>query len=192
MKRQVFLQSCLAAGAVLAAPIKLMARTAGRLRTSAGFIVSSGKDRSGKPISIMEGDTFYTKVSSKDTDGDLFVFESTRVKEGGPIHHYHFEQDEWWYVLEGEFLIKVGDVTHTCKAGDSVYGPRMVPHSFAKVGAGIGKLLMYFQPAGKMEEFFIQVSQGAAKGMSEAEQDAFREAHGFKRVGPPITYEKKM
>jgi mannose-6-phosphate isomerase-like protein (cupin superfamily) len=192
MKRQVFLQSCLAAGAVLVAPIKLIARTAGRLRTDAGFLVAAGKDRSGKPIGLMEGDTFYTKVSTKDTDGDIYVFESTRVKEGGPSHHYHFEQDEWWYVLEGEFLIKVGDVTHTCKRGDSVYGPRMVPHSFAKVGPGLGKLLMYFQPAGKMEEFFIKISQGAAKGMSEAEQDALREAHGFKRVGPPITYEKKM
>jgi len=192
MKRLSFLESCLAAGAFITLPVKLLAGALDRLRTSAPFIVSAGEDRSGKPITLMEGDTFYTKVSSKDTDGDLFVFESTRIKEGGPSHHYHFAQDEWWYVLEGEFLIKVGEVTHKCKAGDSVYGPRMVPHSFAKVGQGVGKLLMYFQPAGKMEEFFTKVSRGVAKGMSEAEQDALREAHGFKRVGPPITYEKKM
>lgn len=31
-----------------------------------------------------------------------------RETEGWPILHTHFEQDEWWYVLEGEFLIKVG------------------------------------------------------------------------------------
>jgi len=192
MKRESFLKACLATTAALASPFTLIARAAERFRTSSTFMVGAGKDRSNKPITLLEGDTFYTKVSSKDTDNDLFVFESTRVKEGGPAHHYHFEQDEWWYVLQGEFLIKVGDVIHKCKAGDSIFGPRMVPHSFSKIGDGEGKLLMYFQPAGKMEEFFTKVSQGAGKNMTEAEQDKFREAHGFKRVGPPISYFKKM
>lgn len=131
------------------------------------------------------------KVSSKDTNGDLYVFESSRVKEGGPALHTHFDQDEMWYVLEGEFLIKVGEVTHQAKAGDSVFGPRNVPHCFAKVGPGEGRLLMTFQPAGKMEEFFQKVSDGALKTMGEAEQDKFREEHGFKRVGPPIKQLKK-
>jgi hypothetical protein len=89
-------------------------------------------------------------------------------------------------VLEGEFLIKVGDEVHKAKVGDSVFGPRQVPHSFAKVGGGTGRLLMFFQPAGKMEEFFIKLSKGETKGMTEEQQDKFREAHGFKRVGPPI------
>lgn len=50
---------------------------------------------------------------------------------------------------------------------------------------------MFFQPAGKMEEFFRKLSEGAAKNMSEAEQDKFREEYGFKRVGPPIKNFKK-
>ncbi|MEO6732774.1 MAG: cupin domain-containing protein [Ferruginibacter sp.] len=113
------------------------------------------------------------------------------MKEGGPSHHYHFEQDEWWYILQGEFLIRVGDITYKAKAGDSVIGPRMIPHSFAKIGEGEGKLLMFFQPAGKMEECFNKIAAGAAKNMTEAEQDKFREEHGFKRVGPPIKNFKK-
>ena len=164
---------------VLAEPLK-------KFRVKNGFKVDSGKDRVGKSISLFEGDTFDCKVSAKDTDGDIYVFESRRMKEGGPTHHYHFEQDEWWYVLQGEFLIKVGDVTHHAKKGDSVFGPRMIPHSFAKIGTEEGKLLMFFQPAGRMEEFFNKLSQGVAKNMTEAEQDKFREEHGFKRVGPPI------
>ncbi|MBC7904020.1 MAG: cupin domain-containing protein, partial [Gemmatimonadaceae bacterium] len=92
---------------------------------------------------------------------------------------------------QGEFLIKVGDTTHHAKVGDSVFGPRMVPHSFAKIGEGEGKLLMFFQPAGKMEEFFKKIDAGAAKGLSEADQDKMREEHGFKRVGPPIKDFKK-
>lgn len=191
MKRKTFLQACLTTGAFLASSFTLIAESARKLKSEKGFLVNAGKDRFDKAISLLEGDTFSTKVSTKDTDGDIYVFESVRVKEGGPTHHVHFEQDEWWYVLQGQFLIKVGDVVHQAKAGDSVFGPRNVPHSFAKVGEGEGKLLMFFQPAGKMEAFFRKLSEGVAKGMTEAEQDKFREEHGFKRVGPPIKDFKK-
>lgn len=172
--------------ALLTAPFNMIAESVKNLRVKDGFKVGSGKDRNNKSISLLEGDIFDSKVSTKDTDGDMYVFESKRVKEGGPFHHYHFAQDEWWYVLKGEFLIKVGDNTYQAKQGNSVFGPRMVPHSFAKIGEGEGKLLMFFQPAGKMEEMFKKISEGATKGMSEGDQDKFREEHGIKRVGPPI------
>lgn len=191
MKRTDFLQVCLATGTFLASPFELLANLIRKFRGEKGFKVDAGKDRFDKSISLLEGDTFSTKVSTKDTEGDIYVFESIRVKEGGPSHHVHFDQDEWWYVLQGQFLIKVGDEIHQAKAGDSVFGPRKVPHSFAKVGEGEGRLLMFFQPAGKMEEFFRKLSEGVARNMSETEQDQLREEHGFKRVGPPIKNFKK-
>ncbi|SIT28644.1 Cupin domain-containing protein [Filimonas lacunae] len=192
MERKSFLKSCFTIGAIAATPFQLIAKGFSRLRVNNGFMVAAGKTRSEKAITLLEGDTFFSKISSKDTDGDIYVFESSRVKEGGPAHHLHFSQDEWWYVLQGEFLIKVGETTYHAKAGDSVFGPRMIPHSFAKIGETEGKLLMIFQPAGKMEEFFNKVSQGVAKNMTEDQQDKFREEHGFKRVGPPIDHYKKM
>lgn len=192
MKRTNFLRTCLSVGAALTLPIRLLAGTLQKLRVGKGFKVDSGKDRSAKPFTLLEGDTFMTKVGTRDTDGDIYVFESVRLKEGGPSHHVHFEQDEWWYVLAGQFLIKVGEELHEAKPGDSVFGPRNVPHSFAKIGEGEGRLLMFFQPAGKMEEFFNKVSAGFAKNMTEAEQDSFREAHGFRRVGPAIKNWKKF
>src|SRR4051794_38762514 len=102
MKRNVFLRSCIAAGAMITAPLSLLANWKLRNRVDKGIRVAAGKDRFEKPITLFEGDTFYTKVSSKDTDGDVYVFESTRVKEGGPSYHLHFEQDEFWYVVQGE------------------------------------------------------------------------------------------
>ncbi|SHH18005.1 Cupin domain-containing protein [Chryseolinea serpens] len=186
MKRTNFLQTCLAATAIVAAPFNALAKSVKKFLLDTGFMVSAGKDRNDKSLSLFEGDTFDCKVATKDTNGDIYVFESKRIKEGGPAHHYHFTQDEWWYVLQGEFLIKVGETVYKAKAGDSVFGPRMIPHSFAKVGEGEAKLLMFFQPAGKMEEFFTKMSQGLGKNLTEAEQDKFREEHGFKRVGPPI------
>ena len=160
MKRNNFLNTCLAVGAFIIAPVNLIANSIRKFRIDKGFFVNSGKDRFEKSISLMEGDTFFTKISTKDTDGDIYVFESSRVKEGGPSHHLHFDQDEWWYVLSGQFLIKVGETTYEAKAGDSVFGPRQIPHSFSKVGEGEGKLLMIFQPAGKMEEMFRKISEG--------------------------------
>ena len=191
MKRNTFLRTCMAVGAGLTAPMNIFANWKRRNRVEKGIRVAAGKDRFEKPIALFEGDTFYTKVGTKDTDGDVFVFESTRIKEGGPSYHLHFEQDEFWYVVQGEFLFKIGEETFTAKAGDTVFGPRKVPHAFAKVGGGEGKLLMFFQPAGKMEDMFRKISEGVTKNMTEDQQDKFREEHGIKRVGPPLTYFKK-
>jgi mannose-6-phosphate isomerase-like protein (cupin superfamily) len=190
MTRNSFLKVCLTAGSFLAAPFRVTAQSAARKRTAKGLRVEAGKDRFGESISLFEGDTFYCKVSSKDTAGDMYVFESTRDKKGGPPLHYHYEQDEWWYILEGEFLFKVGEETFAAKAGDSVFGPRMVPHTFAKTNEGAGKMLIIFQPAGKMEFHFKAVSQGAYKAMSDEEKAKFREGNGLKVVGPALFHEK--
>ena len=191
MKRNSFLKACLSCVALMSAPFAPFAKSLKNFRNGIGFKVDSGKDRNANSISLFEGDTFNCKVSTKDTDGDIYVFESTRLKEGGPSHHYHFDQDEWWYILQGEFLFRIGETNFIAKAGDSIFGPRMIPHSFAKIGEGAGKLLMFFQPAGKMEACFKKISEGFTRNMSEAEQDKFREEHGFKRVGPPIRDFKK-
>ena len=191
MNRNSFLKAFLAAGAFLTAPITAMAGIM-RKRIDKGIRVNAGKDRFDKPITLFEGDSFYTKVSTKDTDGDLYIFESTRDKKGGPALHYHYEQDEWWYILEGEFLFKVGEETFTAKAGDSVFGPRMIPHAFAKTNEGIGRLLMAFQPAGKMEEHFKAVSEGIYSKLSEEEKHKFRKNNGFEVVGPALTIDKSI
>jgi mannose-6-phosphate isomerase-like protein (cupin superfamily) len=186
MKRKKFLLTSL-----LAIPVASFAKFKNLIRPDKPFKVDAGKDRFDKSITLFEGDTFYTKVATKDTDGDIFVFESSRIKEGGPSYHYHFNQDEWWYVLQGEFLFKVGDTMYKAKAGDSVFGPRMVPHTFAKLGEGEGKLLMFFQPAGKMEEAFKKISEGVLKNKSGEEIAAFWEAHGAKGVGPALSHFKE-
>lgn len=186
MKRNTFLRILSFTGAVIASPFSGVATGFAKLQQQPGFKTDAGADRFQKPIQLFDGDTFYTKVSGKDTNGDLYVYESARVKKGGPNLHLHYHQDEWWYILEGEFLIKVGEKIYHVKSGDSVFGPRGVPHAFSKIGEGVGRMLTTFQPAGKMEECFIAISEGQMKGKPEAEQDEFRKQHGFERIGPPI------
>ena len=189
MQRNAFLKWCLSLSGLGVIPFTGAAQFADRIKK--GFKVESGKDRFGKSLSPFKGDTFFTKVSTQDTDGDFFIFESTRLDEGGPAMHVHFDQDEWWYILEGEFLVKIGEETFTAKAGDSVFGPRKVPHAFSKVGTGMGRLILLFQPAGKMEAFFKAVNDGVMRNKTEEEQDQIRIEHGFKRVGPALTIWKR-
>lgn len=191
MNRNSFLKASLAIGAFLAGPFVAIAKIKSKKRVDKAIKVDAGKDRFDKPMSVFQGDTFYTKVSTTDTDGDVYVFESKRVKEGGPSLHLHYEQDEFWYVIKGEFLFKVGEETFTAKAGDTVFGPRQVPHAFAKVGKGEAKLLMFYQPAGKMEQMFKDMSEGATKNITtDEDKNKFFEKYGLKRVGPPLTYSK--
>jgi mannose-6-phosphate isomerase-like protein (cupin superfamily) len=191
MKRSSFLKFFLALGAIASNPFKIDAKRLEQNRVKKGVMVANDKDRFDKPLSLFEGDKFYCKVSGKDTDGDLYIFDSTRLKEGGPPLHYHYAQDEWWYIISGEYLIKVGDETFHAKAGDCVFGPRGVPHTFAKVGDAESKLIMLFQPAGKMEDWFNLVNEGVIAKMSEEQKDAARKAHGFEHIGPPLTFLKK-
>lgn len=190
MKRNSFIKTCLTAISFLVTPISLFARQHMK-RVDKGIIVKAGKDRFDKPISLFEGDTFFTKVSTKDTNGDVYVFESTRIKEGGPSFHLHYDQDEFWYIIKGEFFFKVGEETFTAKTGDTVFGPRNVPHAFSKIGEGEASILMFFQPAGRMEDMFKKISEGVTKNVTDEEMDKFRHEHGIKKVGPALTHFKK-
>ncbi len=88
------------------------------------------------------------KVAPGDTNGQLFVIEQTMLAKGGPPRHVHFEQDEWFFPLEGDFVAEVGDQRHALRPGDSLLAPRRQPHVWAYVGDQMGRILIAFSPAG--------------------------------------------
>ena len=49
------------------------------------------------------------KVSTLDTNGGLFIFEIIDDLKGGPARHLHHEQEEWFYIVESEYIIEIGD-----------------------------------------------------------------------------------
>ncbi len=190
MRRRSFLKLSGTAIPVLGIPLATQAHLENIDRSDKGFAVENGKDRNDAPITLLEGDVFFTKISSSDTDGDVFTFESTRKVNGGPPLHYHPEQDEWFYILSGEFLVKVGDHSFTAKAGDSAFAPRKVPHAFSKISDGEAKMLIMFQPALKMEMHFKAVSEGLYKNLSPDQKRKVQEEHGVFVVGPALGHEK--
>lgn len=117
------------------------------------------------------------------TSNDLLVLENTFHTNGGPARHLHYDQDEWFYALEGEFLIEVGAERYTLYSGDSLLAPRQVPHVWASIGGATGRILITFLPAGKMEAFFREVTK--ANAMPPQDPDLWR-AHGMELLGPPL------
>ncbi len=190
MRRRSFIKLSGVAIPAVAIPFSGKAEQGKTERDTTGFIVENGKDRHDKPITLLEGDIFYTKIATNDTNGEVFTFESTRKLNGGPPLHYHPDQDEWFYVLSGEFLVKVGDKTITAKAGDSAFAPRKVPHAFSKIGDGEAQMLIMFQPALKMEMHFKAVSEGLYKNLTPEQKRKTQEEHGVFVVGPALGYEK--
>jgi mannose-6-phosphate isomerase-like protein (cupin superfamily) len=122
------------------------------------------------------------KVSTPGSNG-ILVLENAFHQKGGPPRHLHYEQDEWFYAVEGEFIVEVGQERFSLKTGDSLLAPRMVPHVWAYVGATVGRMLIVFMPAGKMEAFFRNVMK--ANAMPPQDPELWR-AHGMELLGPPL------
>jgi DNA-binding transcriptional MerR regulator/quercetin dioxygenase-like cupin family protein len=163
-----------------------------------GFSVAAGKDRFNEQIKLggPGGEPNDCKVSGKDTDGAMCVFEFTGASGGPP--HLHHDQDEWIYVVEGEFEFHVGNKRFHLSAGESVFMPRKVAHMWGCVSGKPGKIINVYQPAGKMEEFFRELGK-PPKDLITAEQMVEKtyteeqvkslcrlfEAHGMDLLPPP-------
>jgi mannose-6-phosphate isomerase-like protein (cupin superfamily) len=144
-------------------------------------LVRKGQDRLGKERSVGLSKTAF-KVVTADTKGALFVMENVISKRGGPPLHLHHNEDEYFYVLEGEFIVEIGGQRFQLGPGDSVLGPRQIPHAYAFVGSDAGRLLLTYAPANRMEEYFASRGEGS-RYSTDAER--FR-AFGMELLGPPI------
>ena len=155
------------------------------MSTQQGLYVPDGKDRSEEELKIWDVIPLQMKVSTDDTAGALFVFEHADMGKGGPPRHFHYEQDEWFYAIKGNFAFEVGEERFTLGPGDSLFAPRTVPHVWAYLGEEPGTLLVALQPAGSFEAFFRESCETRRLPTPE-EADRMFAAHGMKVVGPPL------
>jgi DNA-binding transcriptional MerR regulator/quercetin dioxygenase-like cupin family protein len=168
-----------------------------KMKTSemfAGFSVAAGDDRFGEQIKL-GGDPNDCKVSAKDTDGAMCIFEFTGG--GGGPRHLHYDQDEWIYVIDGTIDLLLGETRLRLGAGESVFIPRRVPHGWGCVSETLSKIINVYLPAGNMEEFFRAVGEAKdlpsreqviKKSYTEEQRKAVQQlfaAHGMKLLGPP-------
>ncbi len=188
MNRSKFILSALSI-LPLTAFTKLKSRSF--LRTGKGFKVAAGEARFGVHFK-MKGVTVNNldiKISGSDTENDLAVFEQTGLTpNGGPPLHIHPFQDEWFYVIEGNYRFQVGDEQYEMKAGDTIFLPRNVPHAFIQLTEK-GKMIVSYLPAGKMESFFEITDKWTSPPTKDEVAKVFAE-HDMTVVGPPLQVDK--
>jgi quercetin dioxygenase-like cupin family protein len=187
MKRNRFILSALAIF-----PLTALSKTTFQPgeRNTTGFKVGSGEARFGEHFK-MKGVTLNVldnKISSKDTGGELAVFVQTGfTPHGGPPLHIHPFQDEFFYILEGEYLFQVGEEKYHMKAGDTIFLPRNVKHAFIQLTEK-AQVIVSYSPAGKMEEFFRKTDSWTTPPTQQEIIRVFGD-HDMNVVGPPLREE---
>jgi quercetin dioxygenase-like cupin family protein len=143
------------------------------------------------------GDGVTILASSKDTNGAYAQVEGLLVPGGEAPAHIHHREDETFYILEGSFELRLGEVTQVARPGDYIQVPRGTVHSLRNVGNQTARALVTFVPAG-LEGFFAEVYQPVAGRttlpppppadlMDRMRQAAPRYGCEFLEMGPPPT-----
>lgn len=114
------------------------------------------------------------------TGGSLGIFRQTIAPNSGPPTHVHQTEDEFFYVVSGEFKVKVGDGVVSALAQSVMFVPRGTAHAFQNVGTEPGVLLVGVTPGG-FEKIFEE-----RQGVDADTNRALMKAHNMEVVGPPL------
>jgi mannose-6-phosphate isomerase-like protein (cupin superfamily) len=126
----------------------------------------------GAPGFALEGDggellvfgevTILVRASAQMTGGAFTVIEEVPPLVDTPLH-VHANDDELFYILEGEHVVRCGDEEFQVAPGGVVFAPRGVPHSQRRVVPGVGRLLVMTSPAG-LDGFFRELAAAERAG----------------------------
>ena len=137
-------------------------------------------------------------VKSTETENRFFLMESRAVPGAEPPPHLHYEQDEVFYVLEGEIEVYCMGQVKTARAGETVFLPRMQAHAFYFLSPVVHFLVLL--TPGNLEGFFEATSSPAtsmeipANATNRANSDpaaaiALLAEYGVKMLTPAETAE---
>ncbi len=132
------------------------------------------------------------KASTETTEGRVAVIEHLAPQGSGSPLHVHRNEDEWFYVTEGELTFWVGGEVIDAPAGSFVYGPRGIPHTFT-VTSPKARFLLVVEPAG-FEGFMRALAEPAQtrtlppatiRPPDSERMMAIAAEYGIEIVGPP-------
>jgi quercetin dioxygenase-like cupin family protein len=138
------------------------------------------------------------KAAGEETDHLYTIVEVLEPQGAKAPLHLHHNEDEAFYILEGEMTFYVGEDTIKARPGSFVFGPRDVPHAYI-VDSGPARLLFVLSPPG-FEGFIEAVSEPAKTRTlppprsetlpNESEKEhgdfaALEARYGCEIVGPP-------
>ena len=123
--------------------------------------VAYALDRGGGERLRFSDAEFLVKADASTTNGAFSI-----VEEIAPLdtpQHMHANEDELFYVLEGEHVFEVGPESFVVGPGAVVFAPRNVPHAHRRVVPRTGRFLTMVSPAG-FEGFFRELSDAESNG----------------------------
>jgi quercetin dioxygenase-like cupin family protein len=114
-----------------------------------------------------EGEAFWfagmlqtVKIAGADTGGRYGLIEFLVPPGLGSPWHVHVDEDEWFYVLQGNLTLYVGDTRVDLTAGGFAFGPAGVPHTFIGAGPDPARVLVGLSPV-QFEGFLREVGRPA-------------------------------
>lgn len=135
------------------------------------------------------------KALTTETNGQYWALEGLADKYMAVPLHAHSQEDEIWYVLEGEIAFILGNETRVGGPGTFVYIPRNVPHTFqikSETARWFG-----FGLSGNLDQWFFETGE-PAKSLELPPQPAAPpdekaiaaivaslERYGTETLGPP-------
>lgn len=127
------------------------------------------------------------KVTNKDSAGGCSIFEAVVPSHSGPPLHLHHREDEWFYILAGDFVFEVDGKQSPLPAGGSILAPRHLPHRWANTSKDEGKVIIMLQPGG-FEKFFNALFEVIAKNplADRAEMGGLFAKYDMELLGPAI------
>jgi mannose-6-phosphate isomerase-like protein (cupin superfamily) len=152
----------------------------GAAAAGAGFVVlPGGAPRFAGPQG-REGDVTELVATADRTGGALGLVRQTIAPGSGPPTHIHEAEDEFFYVVSGQFKVKLGDRILTAPAQSVIFVPRKTAHAFENVGTEPGVLLVGVTPGG-FEKMFEE-----RQGVDAETNRALMKKHRMEVVGPPL------
>lgn len=111
------------------------------------------------------------KLSSEETDGDVYLVEGI-MPEGSIVPlHIHTKEDEIFHILEGCVELVLGEQTFVGNVGDIIFLPRGVKHGIKTLGKHNARVLNYVIPGKNFEDFFTQMNEYGKDITSEQRSD---------------------
>ena len=109
------------------------------------------------------GDLYRFLVTGEESGGAYFAMEAFVPPGGGPPPHIHRNEDETFYIVEGEIEFLLGEEIVTGGPGDFVNVPRGTVHRFHNAGGAAARMILTFSPA-NIERFFSETLERAVDG----------------------------
>lgn len=116
---------------------------------------------------VLEALSVTHKLTSDQTDGSCYLFESAFGPGEGNRMHRHQREDEIGYVLEGSLEVRLGDRSRILETGGIARLPKGIPHAIRNPSTTPSRYLFIAVPAG-LDRWFDAIALATEIGSLDA------------------------